>query len=356
MGYEVRPFDPKSATRDEWAAFHRFRRIRHQEREPEDPVLEDAAVEEFLKSEDPESEELRFVVMDPEHPEVQVASLYYEQYRPGAPSYEENKHFGWAGISVVAPHRRRGIGHLLLAKAAALARERGKSLLIGDTDEDDGKGFVEAIGAQVALRSRQSRLRLDEVDWDMVEAWAAEGPERSPGTALEWVAAPMGDALAEEYCDLFTEVFNEMPFEDLDVGQFTFTPETVRQHQANMAKAGMTWFAATTRERDGALSGLTEMGYHPDEGTMLRQFMTGVGNAYRGRGLGKWLKAAMLLRVREEYPGVEVVVTGNATSNAPMLGINVRLGFKPHREGMAAQIALDDLEAYLRSKGLLEQG
>lgn len=70
------------------------------------------------------------------------------------------------------------------------------------------------------------------------------------------------------------------------------------------------------------------------------------------RSLGKWLKAAMLLRIREELPQVRVVATGNATSNAAMLSINVRLGFKPHREGIGVQMSLDELEAYLRSRGV----
>ncbi len=68
---------------------------------------------------------------------------------------------------------------------------------------------------------------------------------------------------------------------------------------------------------------------------------------YRGRGLGKWSKAAMLLRVRKELPQVKTVITGNATTNATMVSINKRLGFKPHWEGIVAQIALEDLEAYL---------
>ncbi len=79
--------------------------------------------------------------------------------------------------------------------------------------------------------------------------------------------------------------------------------------------------------------------------------MTGVRLPYRGRGLGKWLKATMLLKVREEFPQVRVVVTGNATSNAPMLSINERLGFRPYREGLLAQITLKALTTYLEKRG-----
>ena len=51
---------------------------------------------------------------------------------------------------------------------------------------------------------------------------------------------------------------------------------------------------------------------------------------FRGHGLGKWLKAAMLLKVLAERPDVTLVRTGNADMNVPMLKINHALGFKPY--------------------------
>ncbi len=105
-----------------------------------------------------------------------------------------------------------------------------------------------------------------------------------------------------------------------------------------------------SREADGVLSGMTEMGFWAEQKTMIHQFMTGVSRPYRGKGLGKWLKAAMLLKVREEYPQVEVVVTDNATTNAAMLAINSRLGFKFHKEWVSVQISREDLRRWLESK------
>ncbi|MEN8151804.1 MAG: GNAT family N-acetyltransferase, partial [Planctomycetota bacterium] len=85
----------------------------------------------------------------------------------------------------------------------------------------------------------------------------------------------------------------------------------------------------------------------PDEKTMIHQFITGVRPPYRGRGLGKWLKAANLLRVRREFPQVTVVLTDNATTNEAMLSINKRLGFEKYREEENFQITLEGLRAYL---------
>jgi GNAT superfamily N-acetyltransferase len=82
----------------------------------------------------------------------------------------------------------------------------------------------------------------------------------------------------------------------------------------------------------------------------IDQGFTGVRADARGRGLGKWLKAAMLLHVREIYPGLQTVITGNASSNGPMLAINKAMGFKQHRAGNEYQISLKKLREAGRRK------
>ncbi len=42
---KVVSFDPQRATREEWARFHAYRRKRHAETDPDDPLLADATVE-----------------------------------------------------------------------------------------------------------------------------------------------------------------------------------------------------------------------------------------------------------------------------------------------------------------------
>jgi GNAT superfamily N-acetyltransferase len=70
--------------------------------------------------------------------------------------------------------------------------------------------------------------------------------------------------------------------------------------------------------------------------------------AARGRGLGKWLKAKMLLHMREVYPAADWVATDNAGSNAPMLAINKKLGFKQYRTASEYQMTRDELSARLK--------
>lgn len=344
---KVVSFDPQRATREEWARYHEYRRTRHAETDPDDPMLADATVEARERRPDTAWKELDFAVIDLDGSEEWIGWHTREFARPDGPSYEENKHILWIWISLLPSYRQQGIGRRLLQEAANYAREHDKSLVMSYAEEASGRAFWKAVGAQDAQHDRQSRLDLERVDWTMVEQWAAEGPVRSPGSKLAWFTNRIDDEELEEWCRAFTEVWNMMPRDDLDLGDEVFTPERRRQDEAGIAEAGGTLLTAVTREEDGTISGLTEMGYYPEQDWMIHQWMTGVRRPYRGRGLGKWIKAAMLLRVREEFPQVRIVRTGNAFSNAPMLSINERLGFKLYREGMEVQTSLEDLEAYL---------
>ncbi|MFQ5920319.1 MAG: GNAT family N-acetyltransferase, partial [Thermoplasmata archaeon] len=179
---KVVPFDPKRATRGEWAAYHRYRRARHQETDPNDPILADATAEAHERTPDTAWKEIRSAILDAERPEEWIGWQDYEIAHPDGPSFEENKHILWLWISLLPSYRKRGIGRLLLRRAARYAREHDKSLVISYSEEADGLAFWRAVGAQDAQRTRQSRLKLETMDWAMVEQWVAEGPARSPAS------------------------------------------------------------------------------------------------------------------------------------------------------------------------------
>ena len=53
--------------------------------------------------------------------------------------------------------------------------------------------------------------------------------------------------------------------------------------------------------------------------------------------------------MHELYPMAEWVVTDNAGSNAPMLAINMKMGFKQYRVGTEYQVSRDALAARLKT-------
>lgn len=82
------------------------------------------------------------------------------------------------------------------------------------------------------------------------------------------------------------------------------------------------------------------------------QGSTGVLDRYRNRGLGRWLKAAMLEKLLAERPWMRYIRTYNADMNEPMLKINHALGFEPYAANNMCQAQLETVAAYLKEKGL----
>jgi hypothetical protein len=60
-------------------------------------------------------------------------------------------------------------------------------------------------------------------------------------------------------------------------------------------------------------------------------------------GLGKWLKAEMMFFVRDELPEARYINTGNADTNAAMVAINERMGFKRYQTELCFRFELEAL-------------
>ncbi|MFX0113632.1 MAG: GNAT family N-acetyltransferase [Candidatus Hodarchaeota archaeon] len=347
MDIEFVPFNVQTASREEWELFHEFRRKRSAEHSPGDPIWDDKTIETFLKSMEREWEVYGFAIFEIGKPKTQIGILRLGYFRESSSSYTGNeKNCQIFSLAVLSPYRRKGIGRKMLAKACELAKKHNKPILIGNTIEADGKAFIRKIGAQEALEAIENRMVLNQIDWDMVERWAKEGPEQSPNSRIEFFTS-VPEEIIDPYCKIYTETFNQQPFGELQIGDTIFSPEIRRKQEADFRKTKAQWMTLITREEDGDISGLTEMLYQPDRPTMIQQMLTGVQEKYRGTGKGKWLKALMLLRIREEFPQVEIVTTGNATTNAPMISINQRLGFKRHKEIILGQITVDKIDEFL---------
>ncbi len=269
--------------------------------------------------------------------------------KPGAPGYEKNRHLMGASWSVAREHRRRVIGTLWLPVVLDLMDRHGCTLLTIASEEESGNAFLAWMGAQPKLSDRESRLLLAEVDWDMVARWVAEGAARNPDTALELYDERMPEAMWEDYSTQLSRMLKTIPNEDLDVGEAVITPALMAEWYERMERAGETVHEVLTREPGGTISALTTVKWSAHTPEALQQQFTGVDPAERGRGLGKWIKAAMLQHLSRHHPEARYMSTWNAASNAAMLGINHGLGFKLHRVGANYQISREALAAKVAS-------
>jgi GNAT superfamily N-acetyltransferase len=334
------PVDFKTAGADFWKRYHDYRRLRQEESRPDDALRPDEIEEQRLKRDSPFDIEYRYEVAEDG---VLVSWFSGSTARPGTPAYASNKHLFWADLFVRPDHRRRHIGSSWIPVLVELMDRHGCTLAGIGTEEESGHAFLKWLGAKAGLVGAENRLKLAEVDWSMARRWIDEGPRRSPQTRLEFYEGNLPQHMWEEFAPQLTGLLKDVPFENLDIGEVIVTPDHMRDWYARLDLGGELQYTVLTREPDGVMSAMTDTTWAPYKPTILQQRFTGVRSDARGRGLGKWIKAEMLMRVRQIHPEIQWVVTDNAGSNAPMLGINKKLGFKQYRAETEYQISRDAL-------------
>ena len=339
------PIDPTTAGEDYWKRYHELRRVRQSESRPDDPVRPDDLEEMRIKRVNPFQIEYRHEISSSG---AMLSSFYGHTVKPDTAEYETNKHLFWADFYVHPAHRRRRIGASWLPVILALMDQRGCTKVGMGVEERPGHGFMKWLGAQPGLHGAENRLDVAGVDWAMVERWVAEGAARSPRTTLEMYDGPMPEEMWADYAPQFSAILNTTPLENLDIGQEIVTPDRIRDWYARLEMSGERVHSIIAREPDGMISGVTDVGWAPYRPAIIHQQFTGVRPDARGRGVGKWIKAKMLVHLRELYPELRWITTDNAGSNAPMLAINKQLGFKQYRAGTEYQMGRDKLAARLR--------
>lgn len=325
---EIRQFDPLIASDETLEKYIDFQEIIRKERSPEDPPIPRDIIRKELRNPHPHYAQIRFTAWDGDKV-IGAGDLGW--MKEGAPGYDKNKHIGSINVRVLTDYRGQGVGMKILSHVLkATSKNPVITTIFGDSWHESGRKFCEKLGGKVSQEGAENRLYLKDVKWDMIREWNEEGLKfaNKEGITLQFFEDCPEDIIAE-YCKVYQETMNQQPLGEFD-GELTITPESRRLDEQRNKERGIKWHTLITREKNGIISGLTEMLYHPSIPEKGFQNLTGVKQEYRGRGLGKLLKAHMLLWFTKEYPQVKVIVTGNDVTNAPMLSINTRMGFKKY--------------------------
>lgn len=265
---------------------------------------------------------------------------------------EENQHIAEMGIYVRQPYRRQGIGTNLLKKISEVARSENRRLLVTEAigNLSIGESFLFRIGGEKGLVGHLNQLRLDELDLRLVETWLERGRGNESDFSLGLWEGPYPENQMDAILKL-RELENQAPVEDLDIEEMHLSREQVRQIENQLLARGFQrWTYYLIERATGKMAGYTETVWNPSRPHFIYQDMTGVFPEYRNKGLGRWLKAAMIDKILHERPDVKFIRTENADSNAAMLKINHELGFKPYISNSIWQIPMEKVEAYLEEK------
>ena len=245
-----------------------------------------------------------------------------------------------ADLSVhTAPdHTRRGYAAAMLAHLEGVARERGRTVLIGaagwpydlgpDGAGSPGRALARRAGYELALGDVKRVLRLP-VAAGVLEDLAAEAAARHAGHEIRSWAGPVPDDLLAGWARLDALVETEAPSGDLVVEAADADPALVREGEGVLAAQGRTAYHSVALDPDGRLVAFTQVVATVHEPGRAYQWGTLVDRSARGRRLGLAVKVANLRLLEAVAPEIELVSTYNAESNAHMVDVNDRIGFEP---------------------------
>jgi len=343
--HQIRPFDPSDVRGDEFQAVHQFSNLMRQEYWPEDPPLAfDETVGHWRGV--PAFVDRRAWVVWEGKQAVALGVIRIAQT-------EDNRHLADASIEVLPGWRRQGIAIRLLGQVVAVAEATNRRLLIGNTDSRiaAGDAFMTALGASLGLTMSTSQLDLTGLDRTLIRRWQ-EGNQQLAEDDFELVL--WKGRYPEEHLGAIVDllgVTNTAPRGKLDIEDARWTQEELRQWDASVVESGTErWTLAVVHRRSGKFAGYTEVFWNRHRRELLSQGMTGVFPEFRNRGLGRWIKAAMLEEVLRERPYLKRVRTGNAAVNAPMLKINRELGFRHYKDQGVWQIETKVARNYLNAR------
>jgi RimJ/RimL family protein N-acetyltransferase len=220
-------------------------------------------------------------------------------------NHETSARSGHLNVSVLPSHRGRGIGTTLLERALAHLEDLPR---IGSSTDEASRRFAEQHGFRHTHTRRISGVDPRTVDTGELDSAGAQiasllqvGPKQTFTVDAESVLDEPGDDTidAVEYGQWARDYW-EHPDLDFDVGR-----------------------AAVVDGRAVAVA------YVMLDLASRRAFSayTGTLRAYRGRGLARLAKLGVMRRLAEL--GVTLALTENDETNAPMLAINQRLGYRP---------------------------
>ncbi len=222
----------------------------------------------------------------------------------------------WGSTAVLPEHRRRGVGGALLAAISNVAREAGKSELMGRTSADQREAIEFLARRGFHEYERMKVVRLDLARRSIPEVAAPDG--------LIVSSLEEHPELVEGVYEVSREALPDIP------GEGPTEPESLedfRKRDVDRPSIPAGGFVIAIDAATGTVVGYANLLVAPGNPKVAWHGMTGVARAWRGRGVATALKRATIAWAIAN--GLEALEGANDIVNAPMRAINARLGYEP---------------------------
>lgn len=254
---------------------------------------------------------------------------------------EPNTQLALVRITTHPRFRRQGIGTAMFRRILPEIAAADRSVIVGQGVTADGDGDAWALrqGFHETQRMVMLALELDAATPALSEEAAVPGYR-----AVVW-RGPAPEEILDSYA-LSRNIIHEAPIGDATVEHMQWTRESVRAEEEALAATGVDLYvAAAVEESTGQVRALTVVHQVPGQEGVARQLDTAVHSEHRRRGLALWIKKAVIDRLHVERPDIVRVLSNVDPSNAAMLAVNERAGFRPVRAMISVEARLEDVRA-----------
>ena len=246
-------------------------------------------------------------------------------YLLGLPE-RENPHVADVTLVVAPARRRAGLGTALLGHAADRARQAGRTLLTGHSQEAGaGADFARALGARPTLAGVFWAMRPRSLPAGRLAALREEAAAAAAGYSFVSWEGPTAEYRLVEVAALFGVEADAPRAEGTEPPGWD--PARVRTCDQRIADQGWRYYTVAARApRSGRLVAITQLGVDPFDGSAFQQ-LTAVAGGHRGHRLGLLVKVAMLELLAAHEPQLTQILTLTTEGNGHMDAINTELGF-----------------------------
>lgn len=294
-----------------------------EERLPEDPPIAPEGYRSQIGLAPPGMEAWLGVVRDGGNAVVGYTRLLFPR--------DEDQDAAYLFLGVSRSARRHGIGRRLLDAAIAQARTRARVRVMSMSVDRvmAGESFARSVGARLTQSTTTGQLDVSEMPTTALTAELAQRGAAASAYDLRWVDTPCPTELGTVVCDVYAAI-DDAPHGSSSIETVRYTLDRIRARQQFLAEAGRPlWTVITIHRATGSGAGFSELAPVPGSSAVMRSYGTAVRREHRGHDLARWMKLALLERVRRERPAVRYLRTDNAEDNAPMLHINQSVGYHP---------------------------
>jgi len=201
-------------------------------------------------------------------------------------------------------------------------------------------------GGEKMHRNDEYVLYRDRADIALMKSWMDSIPSKNPDLVMRFFPETP-EVYYEQFARVLSQCLNDMPEERDSRVKFNVNVEELKQQVIWRRQNNIPSYKYIIFNQWEEIVGLTLAELRVKYPKEASQAMTGVVEQYRGRGLAKWLKAAMYFKLGEDFPENKKIITMMRAVNEPIQHINMQMGYVLEREGMELEISKEKLARFL---------